>query len=96
MPDLAPAEARESLRLMQLSLQDEQQTLRMLIRGLKTSDAAMWAEGVNLESQIKDLVSRVERQRNLTVELQTTQLAAIPIRSVLDRRRHSHPASAPS
>lgn len=79
MPDLAPADARDSLREIQLSLQDEQQTLRLLIRGLRTSDTAVWTDGVHLETHIKDLVSRVERQRNLKVEVQTTRLAAIPI-----------------
>ncbi len=84
MRDLAPTEARDSLREMQLSLQDEQQTLRMLIRGLRTSDAATWAGDASLDTHIKDLVNRVERQWTLKVDVRTTQLAAIPLKRWAD------------
>ncbi len=79
MRALAPAEARDALHQMQLSLLDEQQTLRMLIRGLRTSDTATWAGDASLETHIKDLVNRVERQRRLKVDFRTTELVGIPI-----------------
>lgn len=78
MPGLELADARQSLVQMQRNLQDEQRTLRMLIESLRASDPQPWKVDASLETRLEDLVSRIDRQRGLKMDVRATDLTDVP------------------
>jgi signal transduction histidine kinase len=78
MPGLELADARRSLLQMQRNLQDEQRTLRMLIESLRASDPPPWTVDASLGTRLKDLVSRLERQRGLKIDVRAADLSDFP------------------
>src|SRR5262249_53078464 len=79
MPEFDAGHARNSLNQIQLSIQDEQRTLRMLIDGLRTASIEAWAVNAGLETRLKDLAGRVERQWGVTVGVDATDLGGVPV-----------------
>ena len=77
-PGLTLADVRQSLRDMQRTLQDEQRTLRMLIETLRASDPQPCTIDASLGTRLKDLVSRLERQRGLKIDVRAADLSAFP------------------
>jgi len=77
-PGLTLADVRQSLRHMQRTLEDEQRTLRMLIEGLRASDAEPSTIDASLAMRLEDLVSRIERQRGLKIDVRAADLTAFP------------------
>ena len=78
-PEPTSANTRDLLQQVQRSLEEEQRTLRILIEGLRTSGTE--ARGIDMgpETHLKELVSRIQRQWGLNVDVRADDLAHIPI-----------------
>jgi signal transduction histidine kinase len=78
MPGLELADVRQSLVQMQRHVQDEQRTLRMLIESLRASDPQPWKVDASLETRLEGLISRIEHQRGLKIDVRATDLSDFP------------------
>ena len=78
-PEPTSADTRDLLQQVQRSLEEEQRTLRILIEGLRTSGTETRGTDMGPEARLKELVSRIQRQWGLNVDVRADDLAHIPI-----------------
>ena len=73
-PEPTSADTRDLLQQVQRSLEEEQRTLRILIEGLRTSTETRGPD-MGPETRLKELVSRIQRQWGLNVDVRADDLA---------------------
>ena len=77
-PEPTSSDTRDLLQQVQRSLEEEQRTLRILIEGLRTSTETRGPD-MGPETRLKEVVSRIQRQWGLNVDVRADDLAHVPM-----------------